>query len=324
MARRRWSPVLVEATSAQEALAPGAVIIYEWHTTKAELLGSIDRAAQVDDTFYARFELSSDPNTVDAARAAHARVREIITGNRAEIARLPDGPIVRRIPVQTLVPVSRSPRPSPIIGAVAGVVDGFSTYTYYNPGGGAEAGFVVSSFASAPGSPYSYGLSPAVRSDLEGPNTRSNPAWQDGGGLALWVLMCVNSNCYWKTQDADLQILDQDQTICYPSGVCVLAPPCDPSVNCARKHISLWDSGGPDSIGAGFAIGDAHHDIPGHACPDDWDGVRDYAGNSVPLNDVYSTGYSDSGNAGTIACPPGYTPAYHNGLEYNVWLNGVG
>lgn len=40
-------PVLVEATSAQEALAPGAVIIYEWHTTKAELLGSIDRAAQV-------------------------------------------------------------------------------------------------------------------------------------------------------------------------------------------------------------------------------------------------------------------------------------
>jgi hypothetical protein len=114
----------------------------------------------------------------------------------------------------------------------------------------------------------------------------------------------VNSVCNWQTQAADLQILSSDQTICYPSGVCVL----------------LWDSTGPTSTGGGFTIGD----IPGHACPDDWDGVRDFAGNSPPLADVYSTSYSDSGNAGTIACPPGYTPAYHNGLEYNVWLKGIG
>lgn len=317
------TPVLGEATTMSRQLSLGPVIEYPWHTSRAELLSLVDRALSIDDAFYGKLESAADQAVAAAAAADHTRIRAIQNRERDSVAALPDGPTVRYIPLQTLVAGSGPSIPGEIAAQASGA-EGFSVYTYYSPSTAQEAGFIVSFFGSAPGSPYTVGLSAAVRTDLEGPSTRSNPPWQDGGGLPLYVYICVQGNCSWQTQSADLQILDQNQTICYPSGVCVLAPPCDPTVNCARKHVSLWDSTGPLSNGEGFSVGDAHHDIPGHACPDDWDGVRDIVGNSVPLNDIYQTSYTDSGNAGTVACPPGYTPAYHNGLEYNVWVNGVG
>lgn len=320
------APIWNQAAHASAKSVPGAVINYPWHTSRAELLRMIDQAAVLDDNFYAPLEHLSDPRAASDAIAAHARISQILNRDRAEAARLPDGPTTRYVPLRTVISESLQQRTVTSISASANVVDGFGVYTYYDTSGStqAKAGFVDTYFSSAPGSPYSYGLAAAVRTDLEASTSRAVPHWLDGGGTPLYVLICVNSVCVWKTQLADLQILDEDVTICYSSGVCVLAPPCAPSTNCPRKHISLWDSGGPDSVGNGFTVGDAHHDITGHACPDDWDQTRDYAGNSPPLIDVYATSYTDAGNAGTVPCPPGYTPAYHNGLEYNVWLQGVG
>lgn len=319
-----FAPILAEAATSGTGLRPEGVIDYEWHTSKAELLSLIDRAAAADDAYYAPLESRADPTLAAAAAAEHARVSRILGQDRHDAVGLPNGPVTRKIPMQTLGHATFGAWQAASTPALAGVSEGFSGYTYYDPSGQTQAGFIVNFFASAPGTSYTAGLSSAVRADLEGSSTRSNPPWQDGGGAPLWVLICVSSVCSWQTQAADLQILDQDQTICYPSGVCVLGPPCDPTVNCARKHISLWDSNGPTSTGDAFTVGDSHHDIPGHACPDDWDGVRDYAGNSVPSSDIYVTSYTDMGTAGTITCPPGYTPAYHNGLEYNIWLKGIG
>lgn len=333
-----WIATSVGSASAQlpgTTLVPGKPTRIHLVLPTAQLLAQARAANAKDELYFSRLEATGNPADIAVAaglrRTVGASLDRALTALEGNSAAWTG----QDVPFIPLLRQAGTPLPGVLDVAASGGLSGFSYYTYPGPEPVDPQGFITNWWTnSAPSAAYN-GSDAAIRGDLESPASPSSTPWQDGGGAVLFVMICSDGVCNYQEEDYNLQILDANATFCTPTTpvpVCTVGPACpDPQFggtdqHCPRKHISLWGNRTPDSANSQYTVGDAHHDIYGHACPDDWNGTRDYVYNSIPPADIGSYGTEASGASGqlyTAGCLDGqYVPATFDGIIRDQYMTG--
>ncbi len=265
-------------------------------TLSAKQLSDFTAKAWAHDTVYVeQLRLSG---TAAAARIAHS-IESRYASAAARAALSPRGQTLD-IPMAVL---GRNHAPGRIQPqAPAGTQPGYGVWTYKvgDSGDMVQSDPVTHFIAPYPGFDGSLGSAMTVHGLVEGPS--SALPWFDASGeyQAIWGCVDINTGA--------CRFIDPSYQVQWPG------PDGNPTQ--PRDHARLFEVVLADGD---FTVVAAHHDS-NHICTDDWTGARFLFQYSIPQADILSAGSQDDGNAGYVPCPPGYSPAYWDGQEADIWL----